>query len=225
MTTIPVAPAPAWTMQPVSIALVDMAGAAIIGATLTLHPDSPVPIEMPGTAGSITVLQTDIGPFTSEAGSIDGKAVGLIATSIPISNDVDVSRQVTYTATIRSPNGGFLKGTVYVDDVTDPGVLWIGPSFVDGVVAPGDPVAAPAVTYTAFAALAADVVAVGTLAGAMPGTSFRCPWNGTAWTYEGVALTARPSARTDIFFGYIGAPSATADPAWAISGDWREDVA
>ena len=63
-----------------------------------------------------------------------------------------------------------------------------------------------------------------TLATAPAGSVFRCPWNGSAWTYDGVALSARPSSRTNIFFGYVGAPAATADPTWALAGDWREDV-
>ena len=70
-------------------------------------------------------------------------------------------------------------------------------------------------------------IAVGgaeTLATAPAGSVFRCPWNGSAWTYNGTAMSARPSTRTEIFFGYVGAPAATADPAWALAGDWREDV-
>jgi len=83
--------------------------------------------------------------------------VGLIATSLPISNDVDVNREITYTATLRLPSGGFVKGTVWVDDITDPGILWIGPAFVDGVTAPGSAVQSPAVTYATVASLAADI--------------------------------------------------------------------
>ena len=63
-----------------------------------------------------------------------------------------------------------------------------------------------------------------TLATAAPGTIFRCLWNGSAWTYDGTALSSRPSIRTDIFFEYVGAPATTADPAWIIPGDTRMDV-
>lgn len=63
-----------------------------------------------------------------------------------------------------------------------------------------------------------------TLTTAAPGAVFRCPWNGSAWTYNGSALAARPSARADIFFELVGAPAATADPAWILSGDSRMDV-
>ena len=62
------------------------------------------------------------------------------------------------------------------------------------------------------------------LARATPGTVFRCPWVNTAWTYAGVALTARPSTRTDIFFDYFGAPADTTDPAWGLNGDSRTDA-
>lgn len=59
-----------------------------------------------------------------------------------------------------------------------------------------------------------------------PGTRLACPWNsGTSkWTYDGTDLNARPSSRTDIFFVLTGAPAATADPAWALAGDKREDI-
>lgn len=63
-----------------------------------------------------------------------------------------------------------------------------------------------------------------TLDTVIAGTILRCPWNGTAWTYGGTALSARPSARTDIFFDLTGAPVATADPSWMIDGDVRTDV-
>ena len=63
-----------------------------------------------------------------------------------------------------------------------------------------------------------------TLARAVPGTVLRCPWNGTAWTYAGAALSARPSDRTDIFFDLFGAPSTQADPAWISNGDSRTDI-
>lgn len=63
-----------------------------------------------------------------------------------------------------------------------------------------------------------------TLTTAAPGAVFRCPWNGSAWTYNGSALAARPSARTDIFFELVGAPAATADPSWIATGDSRMDV-
>ena len=64
------------------------------------------------------------------------------------------------------------------------------------------------------------------LAAAPVGSRFVCLWNGTTlkWTYAGVDLNARPSARTDVFFVLCGAPAATTDPAWALSGDKREDV-
>jgi len=64
------------------------------------------------------------------------------------------------------------------------------------------------------------------LAYAIPGSRFVCPWNtGTShWQYKGIDLTARPSARTDIYFVYTGAPAATADPSFAITGDKREDI-
>jgi hypothetical protein len=73
---------------------------------------------------------------------------------------------------------------------------------------------------------AAGDITTGTfgLAIAIPGTVFRCPWNGSAWTYNGSPLAARPSSRTDIFFELVGAPAATADPSWIISGDTRMDV-
>lgn len=73
--------------------------------------------------------------------------------------------------------------------------------------------------------VAADIGTL-TLTQAIPGTRFVCPWNsGTSkWTYSGIGLNARPSSRTDIFFVYTGAPAATADPTWAITGDKREDV-
>lgn len=64
----------------------------------------------------------------------------------------------------------------------------------------------------------------GSLASVAAGSVFRIPWNGSAWTYSGVALTARPSARTDIFFDLWGAPAATASPDWALDGDSRTDV-
>ena len=63
-----------------------------------------------------------------------------------------------------------------------------------------------------------------TLARAVPGTVLRCPWNGTAWTYSGVAISARPSARADIYFELIGAPPAIASPSWMLNGDSRTDV-
>lgn len=58
------------------------------------------------------------------------------------------------------------------------------------------------------------------------GSRLVCPWNTTTskWTYDGVDLNARPSSRSDIFFVYTGAPAATADPAWALAGDKREDI-
>lgn len=65
----------------------------------------------------------------------------------------------------------------------------------------------------------------GSLASVAAGSVFRIPWNGSAWTYSGVALTARPSARTDIFFDLWGAPAATASPDWALDGDSRTDAA
>ena len=64
----------------------------------------------------------------------------------------------------------------------------------------------------------------GAVGSALPGTRLSCVWNGTAWTYGGSALSARPSSRTDIFFELYGAPAATADPAWMINGDSRVDL-
>ncbi len=66
--------------------------------------------------------------------------------------------------------------------------------------------------------------AVGTLATIVAGSILRCPWNGTAWTYAGTALTDRPSARTDIFFQLTGAPYTIADPAWMLTTDDRIDL-
>lgn len=57
-----------------------------------------------------------------------------------------------------------------------------------------------------------------------PGTVLRCPWNGTAWTYAGTAISSRPSSRTDIYFELVGAPVATASPAWMLDGDSRVDI-
>jgi len=63
-----------------------------------------------------------------------------------------------------------------------------------------------------------------TLTSAVTGSVFRCQWNGSAWTYNGTALSARPSARTDIYFDLVGAPAATSDPSWIIPGDSRMDI-
>lgn len=63
-----------------------------------------------------------------------------------------------------------------------------------------------------------------TLATAPPGLRFTCPWDGTAWTYAGTPLTARPSQRADIFFEYAGAPAGTAGPSYAQAGDRRYDA-
>lgn len=62
------------------------------------------------------------------------------------------------------------------------------------------------------------------LANAAPNTLFRLPWNGSAWTYAGTALTARPSSRTDLYFDLVGAPATTADPAWLLDNDTRTDL-
>ena len=62
------------------------------------------------------------------------------------------------------------------------------------------------------------------LESALTGSVFRCQWNGTAWTYSGTALSARPSSRTDIYFDLVGAPASTSDPSWIIPGDSRMDI-
>lgn len=64
------------------------------------------------------------------------------------------------------------------------------------------------------------------LAHAAPGARFTCLWNGATskWQYNGVDLNARPSARADIYFDLVGAPASTADPAWWLTGDARDDI-
>lgn len=80
-------------------------------------------------------------------------------------------------------------------------------------------------TLDANAKLTATQMPASSLASAPAGATFRCLWNGTDWTYNGTALGSnRPSTRTDIFFGYIGAPATKADPTYALTGDWREDI-
>lgn len=75
----------------------------------------------------------------------------------------------------------------------------------------------------------AEADAKGGMANALPGTTIRCLWNGTAWTINGAALSARPSSRTDIYFDLVGSTAAAsggpADPSWLINGDSRTDVA
>lgn len=70
----------------------------------------------------------------------------------------------------------------------------------------------------------AKLSGVGDLESLAPGSIVCCPWNGTAWTYNGTALTTRPSSRTDIFFELTGAPAATAAPGWQLAFDRREDI-
>ncbi len=153
MTQTPVQPAPEWRLQPVQIALIDLAGSALIDAKLTLSPDSKMPVEVVGVDGPITVFPTELGPFASVAGVLNGTAVGMIETSVPVSNDPVINSELTYTGTLEWPGaGGFVTATVFVDDIADDGVLWIGPSFVAGTVEPGQAVS-PAVTYASFASL------------------------------------------------------------------------
>lgn len=60
------------------------------------------------------------------------------------------------------------------------------------------------------------------LAQAVVGSRFQVlTTDGTTWTYEGVTVTARPSARTDIFFVYVNTFN-TNLPSWAIAGDFSE---
>lgn len=68
-----------------------------------------------------------------------------------------------------------------------------------------------------------------TLAQACPGSVFKCPWNGTTskWQWPvGTDLDARPSARTDIHFEFVGAPYTydISQPTYALDIDGREDV-
>ncbi len=144
------------------IALIDLAGNALIGANLTMAPDSKVPVEVVGVNGPITVFPTKLGPFASVAGVLNGTAVGMIETSVPVSNDPVVNSELTYTATLEWPGAaGFVTATVFVDDIADDGVLWIGPSFVAGMVEPGE-VVSPAISKTDFTTLQADVEAMST---------------------------------------------------------------
>jgi len=152
MTQIPVQPAPEWRLQPVQIALIDLSGNALIGAKLTLAPDSKIPVEIVGVDGPITVFPTELGPFASVPGVLNGTAVGMIETNIPVSSDPVVNSELTYTGTLEWPGaGGFVKATVCVDDIADDGVLWIGPSFVAGTLESGT--VSPDVTYASFASL------------------------------------------------------------------------
>lgn len=93
----------------------------------------------------------------------------------------------------------------------------------------GSPTSAtvPAVTSVNGQTGAVTVAAGGaTLATVIAGTRLVCTWNSSTskWAYNGTDLDARPSSRADIFFVLTGAPAATADPAWALAGDKREDV-
>lgn len=57
-----------------------------------------------------------------------------------------------------------------------------------------------------------------------PGLVLRCLWNGTAWAHEGVALTARPTSRSDVYVDLVGAPAGTSRPGWALPGDEVRNV-
>ena len=58
----------------------------------------------------------------------------------------------------------------------------------------------------------------GVLAEAIPGTVFEVVWDGSNWSYAGVTVTARPTARTDLVMQCVN-PIDTTVPAWAIEGD------
>jgi hypothetical protein len=58
----------------------------------------------------------------------------------------------------------------------------------------------------------------GVLGEAIPGTVFEVLWDGSDWTYAGVVVTARPTARTDLVMQCVN-PIDTTVPAWAIAGD------
>lgn len=60
---------------------------------------------------------------------------------------------------------------------------------------------------------------------AAPGSRFTMLYNGTTGFVNpanGAVASARPSARTDIYFDLIGGSSAVTDPAWLLNGDARE---
>jgi hypothetical protein len=49
-------------------------------------------------------------------------------------------------------------------------------------------------------------------------------WDGTDWKYAGAAITARPTARTDITVDFIDPLGTATPPAWALTGDLFDQV-
>lgn len=64
------------------------------------------------------------------------------------------------------------------------------------------------------------------LAYAPVGTRVTAGWSSgsAAWMYGGVAVTGRPGGRADLYWDLMGAPAATATPAWFGDLDARWDV-
>ena len=64
------------------------------------------------------------------------------------------------------------------------------------------------------------------LAYAPVGTRVTAGWSSgsAAWMYDGVAVTGRPGGRADLYWDLMGAPAATATPAWFGDLDARWDV-
>lgn len=122
----------------------------------------------------------------------------------------DINTLQTTKAPLNNPT---FTGTVTVANITGVTASMVGLGNVDNT-------SDATKTFTA-AQIASGTISMSRLT---PGTVLRCPWNGTAWTYAGAALSSRPSARTDIYFELVGAPAATADPAWMLDGDTRIDL-
>lgn len=62
------------------------------------------------------------------------------------------------------------------------------------------------------------------LPGLPAGVVIRCLWDGAGWAYDGARLTARPTARTDLYVELWGGPATEPDPTWMIDGDSRADL-
>lgn len=58
-----------------------------------------------------------------------------------------------------------------------------------------------------------------------PGSRITALWTGAAWEYPaGEALTDRPALPAGCYIDLVGAPAATPDPSWLVTGDGRLDV-
>jgi hypothetical protein len=63
-----------------------------------------------------------------------------------------------------------------------------------------------------------------TLANIPAGSTITVYWDGTAWKYAGVTVTARPTARTDVTVDFIDPVGTATPPAWALTGDLFDQV-